>query len=180
MTEMRTLPVDEALRWITAWTEHPWPITRETAFAIRDHFGWRPHPQNGRLFATHLSETGREDGRIGCFDDAESGDTVSDVKLPLTSIVFKGQEDENTAPVTQAAFNTYVQAVTNRYGKGQHKTLRMGGRIVKWTLPNRVTLTLSTQPGIISATIDSPRITAVAEMENYLIEKYGEDEYFKD
>ncbi|MCR2053012.1 DUF6301 family protein [Actinomyces bowdenii] len=73
-----------------------------------------------------------------------------------------------------------MQAFTNRYGKGQHKNLGEEARIVKWALPNRVTLTLSTQPGIISATIDSPRITAVAEMENYLIEKYGEDEYFKD
>ena len=175
MTEMRTLPVDEALRWITAWTEHPWPITRETAFAIRDHFGWKPHPRNGRLFATHLSETGREDGRIGCV-----GDTVNDVKLPLSSIVFEGQEDETTAPVTQAAFNTYVQAFTNRYGKGQRKQLRTGSQLARWILPNRVALSLSAQPGIISAIIDSPRFTEIVEMENHFIEKYGEDEYFKD
>ncbi len=69
---------------------------------------------------------------------------------------------------------------TNRYGKGQRKQLRTGSQLARWILPNRVALSLSAQPGIISAIIDSPRFTEIVEMENHFIEKYGEEEYFKD
>ena len=46
MTDFHTLPVDEALAWIRAWTDHTWPITLQQAFAIRDALGWKPSPKN--------------------------------------------------------------------------------------------------------------------------------------
>lgn len=64
MTDFHTLPVDEALAWIRAWTDHTWPITLQQAFAIRDALGWKPSPQEPRYFTTKLSINGRENGII--------------------------------------------------------------------------------------------------------------------
>ena len=33
---LRILPVDRAVEWIRAWAELDWPITWETACAVRD------------------------------------------------------------------------------------------------------------------------------------------------
>ena len=66
MSDFHTLPVDEAVTWIRAWTDHTWPITLPQAFAIRDALGWKPSPQEPRFFTTKVSTNGQEDGIILC------------------------------------------------------------------------------------------------------------------
>ena len=55
MTDFLVLPIQEAVAWLQAWTDHSWPMTLQEAFTIRDHLGWKPAPDDGRFFTTRLS-----------------------------------------------------------------------------------------------------------------------------
>ena len=80
MTDFHTLPVDEALAWIRAWTDHTWPITLQQAFAIRDALGWEPLPDELDFFTTPLSKSEQWGGFIA-ENDREEIDS-----LPLQSV----------------------------------------------------------------------------------------------
>ena len=69
MTDFLVLPVQEAVAWLRAWTDHSWPMTLQEAFTIRDHLGWKPAPDDGRFFTTKLATDGQEDGSIDRVDD---------------------------------------------------------------------------------------------------------------
>ncbi|WP_161925135.1 DUF6301 family protein [Actinomyces sp. 432] len=167
---MRILPVERAVEWIRAWAELDWPITWETAYATRDKLGWTPAPDDGRFFTTELSTNGQEDGSISQLD----GD-VSGLTIPLTSLVPKTQRDQTTAPTTWAAYNAYVEQVTQIYGQGTHETGRLGSEQTKWTLPNGAGLNVIASPGLIEAKVKSPSLTKINAQELYYVEKYGED-----
>ena len=59
MTEYRTLPVDEAVTWIRAWTDHTWPMSLQEAFTIRDTLGWEPLPNEPEFFTRVADERAR-------------------------------------------------------------------------------------------------------------------------
>ena len=61
--DFRYYPVDQAIDIIRAIAEHRWPMTVKEAFSLRDQFGWKPAPDDGRFFVTPVSN-GEEDGTI--------------------------------------------------------------------------------------------------------------------
>ena len=61
--KMETLPVETAVEWVTAWTGLAWPVSWETAFAIRDRLGWTSNPENSCFFTIPLS-AGEADGAM--------------------------------------------------------------------------------------------------------------------
>ncbi|AYD89003.1 hypothetical protein D5R93_01125 [Actinomyces lilanjuaniae] len=167
VVEMRVLPVV----WVRAWTELEWPVSWETAFAVRDRLGWETKPHDGEMFWTELS-VGDEGGVISNFHGR-----VDDVTIPLTTRVVRGQEDEHTAPRAWAAYRAYVEALTGLYGPGR-QTADRGIAKTEWVLSNRVTLNVGALPGVLTAEVESPELTALGEYEEYYIEKYGEDAWF--
>ena len=59
----RIYPVEQGVAIIRAIAEHRWPMHLNEAFALRDQFGWKPAPDNGRFFTTPVSND-EEDGFI--------------------------------------------------------------------------------------------------------------------
>ena len=166
MTDFLVLPVQEAVAWLRAWTDHSWPMTLQEAFTIRDHLGWKPAPDDGRFFTTKLATDGQEDGVIGDVD--EGG--VDGVNFPLSSRALPPQWAQ-AAPLTRAAYPRYVQALTTLWGPGQDKGERDGVKEHRWVLPNQVSVTLVGTDMSISANVHSPHETQAYELEIYYKEK---------
>ena len=166
MTDFRVLPVQEAVAWIRAWTDHTWPITLQEAFAIRDRLGWKPAPDDGRFFTTKLATDGQEDGSIDRVDDHG----VPGVDFPLSSRALPPQWAQ-AAPLTRAAYPQYVQALSALWGPGQNKRGRNGSHINRWVLPNQVSVILTGRDGLINAHVKSPQQTQAYELEIYYKEK---------
>ncbi|WP_371855094.1 DUF6301 family protein [Actinomyces wuliandei] len=115
---MRVLPVERAVAWVRAWTELEWPVSWDTAFAVRDRLGWVPKPHDGEMFWTELS-VGDEGGFFSSLQGRLSG-----VRILLTTRVVRGQEDEHTAPRTWAAYRAYVEALVGLCGPGRREVNR--------------------------------------------------------
>ncbi|MBO3724994.1 hypothetical protein J5X07_08135 [Actinomyces bowdenii] len=150
MSEFRTLPVDEAVTWIRAWTDHTWPISLQEDFAIRDHLGWKPSPQDPTLFTTRLSNNGKEDGFI--LESSESG--IKCVRFHLSS-KYPSDGNVKVAQLSSAAYSQYVATLTQLWGHGESSE-ELGVPQVSWTLPNRTSVSIFGLDNLISVTIDSP------------------------
>lgn len=173
MTTFHTLPVDEAITWIQAWTDHTWPITMGKAFFIRDDLGWIPSPDDGAFFSTKLSVNGKENGHIG----RESQDEVSGVYFSLTSLLPFGEDRERVREV-HSIFEKYVAALTELWGPGEKK-IEEGIAEFRWVLANRVSVSIVGSDGLIDASIESPRLTQLYDEEAYYEEKgYGQEGLF--
>lgn len=166
MADFLVLQVQEAVAWLRAWTDHTWPMTLQEAFAIRDHLGWKPAPDDGCIFTTKLATDDQEDGFI---DDVNEGG-VKGVNFPLSSRALPPQWPQ-AAPLTRAAYPQYIQALSALWGPGQDKRGRNGSHINRWVLPNQVSVTLTGRDGLIKAHVDSPHETQAYELEIYYKEK---------
>ena len=175
MVRMETLPVEAAVEWVTAWTGLAWPVSWETAFAIRDRLGWVPDPQDGTLFTTVLTPPGKDDGG---YMTADEGGIFSGVTFPLATRVIKGQKEPDTAPVTWADYTSYVEALTDLFGMPRAVERRRGTedefREVTWYLPNSSSFTLTARSGLITVYVFSPEQTWADLEDQRLTEKYGE------
>mgnify|MGYP000941131680 FL=1 len=80
--QFRAYPPEKGVAIIRTIAEHRWPMTINEAFTLRDQFGWKPAPDNGRFFTTIVSN-GEEDGYIGC--DLENSDLVSRFDVNITT-----------------------------------------------------------------------------------------------
>ncbi|QPL05714.1 hypothetical protein ID810_01610 [Actinomyces respiraculi] len=153
--KMETLPVSTAVEWVTAWTGLAWPVSWETAFAIRDRLGWVPYSEDGRLFATFLSAVGAdgwmEPNRDGYFDA---------VDFPLATVITEVFVEPDTASVTWAAYESYLEALTGVFGAAWTVERDMGtdneDRQAKWCLPNGSSLRLGARSGNIEVYVRSP------------------------
>ena len=157
MTDFHTLPVDDAVTWIRAWTDHAWPMTLPQAFAIGGHLGWVQSSREPRFFTTKLSITGKEDAII--FDSNEFG--IKGVRFHLSSVYSLGNNNE----VTQAsheAYSQYIAALERLWGPGKVISADRISRI-RWTFSNRMSTSISGLSGLISVTIDSPWRTQLKE-----------------
>ena len=169
MGDFRVLSVPEAVAWIRAWTDREWPMGLQEAFGIRDRLGWRPSPGDGTLFATKLSDDGREDGFI---DDVDEYGNIEGVWFPLSSRGGDG-DDATCDPLARSAYRAYVGALSELWGAPSDNT-RDDHTEHSWVLPNDVTVTLGGLSALIIAEIDSPSITqldreiAYYEEEGYL------------
>ncbi|WP_167203069.1 DUF6301 family protein [Actinomyces respiraculi] len=174
--KMETLPVETAVEWITAWTNLTWPVSWDTAFAIRDRLGWIAESQDGRYFRTVLTPPGKEgEGVIGARDDHEFDGVV----FLLATLVTRDLKDETTAPTTWAAYESYVTALTKTFGEPRTTVNRRGAsneyRQCKWYLPNNSSFSLGAQSGVIEVSINSPEDTWVDLEYQRMEEKYGPD-----
>lgn len=157
MTDFRTLSVDEALTWIRTWTDHTWPITLQQALIIRDKLGWKPSSRDATFFFTKLSNNGKEDGVF--FEDDELN--LKGIHFNLSSI-YSFDDDGRINQVSGFAYSQYVNALTQLWGSG--KSSRDDGvSETRWTLPNKVSVSIFGMNGLVSIDIDSPQRTKLKE-----------------
>jgi len=104
------------------------------------------------------------------FNTIEAGEdirTVSSFHLSLTSRIPKNVMDE-AVPITERAFNAYVEALTAVYGQGA-RGKRKQHASMKWTLPSDASVRIGTVGWVIGVDVNSPALNEAAR---------GEAQYF--
>ncbi|WP_424924106.1 DUF6301 family protein [Actinomyces bowdenii] len=162
MSKFRALPVDEAVTWIRAWTDHTWPITLQQAFAIRDRLEWVPSPHEPRFFTTKLSLNRRENGRISRSN--EFG--ITGVNFSLSST--PSSEEIEQKKIAHAAYSHYINALQNLWGPGT----TYGKSHFRWVLSNKVSISIILTGTRIGVKIESPWLTQVTEEYDRAMEDY--------
>ncbi len=159
----RVVPVEAGVRAIRAWAEHPWPMSPAQALALRDRLGWTSSPTKEWMFTTDHDLEEKD----ASFTTIKRGQTVASFDLSLTSRIPKDVMDE-AVPITERAFDAYVEALTAVYGQGKRSRNR-GVLSVKWTLPSDTLVNIGTIGRVVSADVDSPALNEAAR---------GEAQYF--
>ena len=162
----RVVPVETGVRAIRAWAEHPWPMSPAQALALRDRLGWTSSPTNERMFTTD-HDLEEKDASFNTIEAGGDTRTVSSFHLSLTSRIPKDVMDE-AVPITERAFDAYVEALTAIYGRGARSRSR-GVLSVKWTLPGDTLVEIGTVGWVIGVDVDSPAGNEIAR---------GEAQYF--
>ena len=159
----RVVPVEAGVRAIRAWVEHPWPMSPAQALALRDRLGWTSSPTNERMFTTDHDLEEKD----ASFATIKRGQTVANFRMSLTSRIPKNVMDE-AVPITERAFDAYVEALTTVYGQGK-RSKRKQHTTVTWALPSDASVDISTVSWLISIDVDSPALNEIAR---------GEAQYF--
>ena len=162
----RVVPVETGVRAIRAWVEHPWPMSPAQALALRDRLGWTSSPTKEWMFTTDHG-IGEKDASFNTIEAGGDIRTVSSFHLSLTSRIPKEVMDE-AVPITERAFDAYVEALTAVYGQGK-RSKRKQHTTVTWTLPSDALVDISTVGWLISIDVDSPASNEAAR---------GEAQYF--
>ena len=162
----RVVPVGTGVRAIRAWVEHPWPMSPAQALALRDRLGWTSSPAKEWMFTTDHGIDEKDAWFITA--GANKGTrTVSSFRMSLTSRIPKNVMDE-AVPITERAFDAYVEALTAVYGRGARSRSR-GVLSVKWTLPSDTLVNIGTIGWVIDVDVNSPALNEAAR---------GEAQYF--
>ena len=162
----RVVPVETGVRAIRAWAEYPWPMSPAQALALRDRLGWTSSPTKEWMFTTDHDLEEKD----ASFTDVEAGEdtrTVVSFRMSLTSRIPKDVMDE-AVPITERAFDAYVEALTAVYGQGT-RSKRKQHTTVTWALPSDASVDISTVSWLISIDVDSPAGNEAAR---------GEAQYF--
>ena len=159
----RVVPVEAGVRAIRAWAEYPWPMSPAQALALRDRLGWTSSPTKEWMFTTDHDLEEKD----ASFTIIKREQTVASFNMSLTSRVPKDVMDE-AVPITERAFDAYVEALTAVYGQGARSRNR-GVLSVKWTPPNDTLVDIGTVGRVVSADVDSPAGNEAAR---------GEAQYF--
>ena len=159
----RVVPVETGVRAIRAWAEHPWPMSPAQALALRDRLGWTSSPTDEEMFTTDHDLEEKD----ASFTTIKRGQTVGSFNLSLTSRIPKDVMDE-AVPITERAFDAYVEALTAIYGRGARSRSR-GVLSVTWTLPSDTSVEIGTVGWVIDVDVDSPALNEAAR---------GEAQYF--
>ena len=162
----RVVPVETGVRAIRAWAEYPWPMSPAQALALRDRLGWTSSPTKEWMFTTDHG-IGEKDASFNTIEAGGDTRTVSSFHLSLTSRVPKDVMDE-AVPITERAFDAYVEALTAIYGRGARSRSR-GVLSVKWTPPNDTLVDIGTIGRVVSVDLISPAGNEIAR---------GEAQYF--
>ena len=162
----RVVPVEAGVRAVRAWAEHPWPMSPAQALALRDRLGWTSSPTNERMFTTD-HDLEEKDASFNTIEAGGDTRTVVSFNLSLTSRVPKDVMDE-AVPITERAFDAYVEALTAVYGRGARSRSR-GVLSVKWTLPSDTLVNIGTIGWVIDVDVNSPALNEAAR---------GEAQYF--
>ena len=162
----RVVPVETGVRAIRAWAEHPWPMSPAQALALRDRLGWTSSPTDEEMFTTDHGIDEKDAWFITAGADRGTR-TVSSFRMSLTSRVPKNVMDE-AVPITERAFDAYVEALTAVYGQGARSRSR-GVLSVKWTLPSDTLVNIGTIGWVIDVGVNSPELNEIAR---------GEAQYF--
>ena len=159
----RVVPVEAGVRAIRAWAEYPWPMSPAQALALRDRLGWTSSPTDEEMFTTDHDLEEKD----ASFTIIKREQTVASFNVSLTSRIPKDVMDE-AVPITERAFDAYVEALTAVYGQGKRSRNR-GVLSVKWTPPNDTLVDIGTIGRVVSVDIDSPASNEAAR---------GEAQYF--
>ena len=159
----RVVPVEAGVRAIRAWAEHPWPMSPVQALALRDRLGWTSSPTKEWMFTTDHDLEEKD----ASFTTIKRGQTVASFDLSLTSRIPKDVMDE-AVPITERAFDAYVEALTAVYGQGK-RGKRKQHASVTWTLPSDASVRIGTVGWVIGADVNSPAFNEAAR---------GEAQYF--
>ena len=159
----RVVPVEVGVRAIRAWAEYPWPMSPAQALALRDRLGWTSSPTDEEMFTTDHDLEEKD----ASFAIIKREQTVASFNMSLTSRVPKEVMDE-AVPITERAFDAYVEALTAVYGRGDRSRSR-GVLSVTWTLPSDTSVEIGTVGWVIDADVDSPANNEAAR---------GEAQYF--
>ena len=159
----RVVPVGAGVRAIRAWAEHLWPMSPAQALALRDRLGWTSSPTKEWMFTTNHDLEEKD----ASFTTIKRGQTVGSFNMSLTSRIPKDVMDE-AVPITERAFDAYVEALTAVYGRGARSRSR-GVLSVKWTLPSDTLVNIGTIGWVIDVDVNSPALNEAAR---------GEAQYF--
>ena len=159
----RVVPVETGVRAIRAWAEYPWPMSPAQALALRDRLGWTSSPTDEEMFTTNHDLEEKD----ASFTTIKRGQTVGSFNMSLTSRIPKDVMDE-AVPITERAFDAYVEALTAVYGRGARSRSR-GVLSVKWTLPSDTLVNIGTIGWVIDVDVNSPALNEAAR---------GEAQYF--
>ena len=162
----RVVPVETGVRAIRAWVEHPWPMSPAQALALRDRLGWTSSPTDEEMLTTD-HDLEEKDAWFLTAEADRGTRTVSSFNISLTSRVPKDVMDE-AVPITERAFDAYVEALTAVYGQGK-RGKRKQHASVTWTLPSDASVRIGTVSWLISISITSPAGNEAAR---------GEAQYF--
>ena len=159
----RVVPVGTGMRAIRAWAEHPWPMSQAQALALRDRLGWTSSPTDEEMFTTDHDLEEKD----ASFTIIKRGQTVASFNMSLTSRIPKEVMDE-AVPITERAFDAYVEALTAVYGRGT-RGKRKQHASMKWTLPSDASVRIGTVGWVIGVDVNSPALNEAAR---------GEAQYF--
>ena len=162
----RVVPVGAGVRAIRAWAEYPWPMSPAQALALRDRLGWTSSPTKEWMFTTN-HDLEEKDASFTTVEAGGDTRTVVSFNMSLTSRVPKDVMDE-AVPITERAFDAYVEALTAVYGQGK-RGKRKQHASVTWTLPSDASVRIGTVSWLISIDVDSPELNEAAR---------GEAQYF--
>ena len=162
----RVVPVEAGVRAIRAWVEYPWPMSPAQALALRDRLGWTSSPTDEEMLTTDHG-IDEKDAWFITAGANKSTRTVSSFRMSLTSRIPKNVMDE-AVPITERAFDAYVEALTAVYGQGK-RGKRKQHASVTWTLPSDASVRIGTVGWVIGADVDSPAGNEAAR---------GEAQYF--
>ncbi|WP_167149404.1 DUF6301 family protein [Actinomyces sp. ZJ308] len=165
----RAYPTEQAVAIIRAIAEHRWPMTINEAFTLRDQFGWKPAPDDGRYFVTPVS-SGNEDGNIGL--DFTNRNFVSEIGFNL-STHFPPDAPPEIQIAVQNAYASYVNALNSLYRAGDSESDQIVAS-TQWILPSRASVTIAATRGLVSATVESPAMTDLTEAEQRYFDEGGE------
>ena len=162
----RVVPVGTGMRAIRAWAEYPWPMSPAQALALRDRLGWTSSPTDEEMLTTDHG-IGEKNAWFLTAGANRGTRTVSSFRMSLTSRIPKNVMDE-AVPITERAFDAYVEALTAVYGQGT-RSKRKQHTTVTWALPSDASVDISTVSWLISIDVDSPELNEAAR---------GEAQYF--
>ena len=162
----RVVPVETGVRAIRAWVEHPWPMSPAQALALRDRLGWTSSPTDEEMLTTD-HDLEEKDAWFLTAEADRGTRTVSSFNISLTSRVPKDVMDE-AVPITERAFDAYVEALTAVYGQGK-RSKRKQHASVTWTLPSDASVRIGTVGWVIDVGVNSPELNEIAR---------GEAQYF--
>ena len=162
----RVVPVGAGVRAIRAWAEHPWPMSPAQALALRDRLGWTSSPTDEEMLTTDRG-IGEKNAWFLTAEADRGTRTVSSFRMALTSRIPKDMTNE-AVPITERAFDAYVEALTAIYGQGK-RSKRKQHTTVTWALPSDASVDISTVSWLISIDVDSPELNEAAR---------GEAQYF--
>jgi len=93
--------------------------------------------------------------------------TVSSFRMSLTSRIPKNVMDE-AVPITERAFDAYVEALTAVYGQGTRGKRKQHASMT-WALPSDASVRIGTVGWVIDVGVNSPELNEIAR---------GEAQYF--
>ena len=162
----RVVPVETGVRAIRAWAEHPWPMSPAQALALRDRLGWTSSPTDEEMLTTD-HDLEEKDAWFITIEADRGTRTVSSFRMALTSRIPKDMTNE-AVPITERAFDAYVEALTAIYGQGTRGKRKQHASMT-WALPSDASVRIGTVGWVIDVGVNSPELNEIAR---------GEAQYF--